>query len=1367
MQRRHSLAGVVTTAVCAVVTLAATTAVGLAPAAAAPAGPSVITADVASNAEDKFTTAAADALSKGQKADFWVKLADKADLSAAKDIADWNERGQYVYDTLTKVAAESQKDVVAQLDAAGADYEPFWISNRVLVKDGDLALATALAAAPAVKEIHETVTIEPEKPVAERPSSDKGLNAPEWGLVAIHAPEAWAMGATGAGIVVSSVDSGVDGHHPALESKYRGYQADGTFDNDYNFFDTSGSCGPSGDPCDADAHGTHTMGTMVGSDGGSNQIGVAPGAQWVEANGCATCEDADLLEAGEWQVAPTRTDGSDPDPSKRPNIVNNSWGYRAAGTIDDWYADIVTAWEAAGIFGAWSAGNSGPTCSTTSSPGANTIDYSAGAFDSSGQIAYFSSRGPGEDGLTKPNLAAPGVNVRSSVPGGGYANYDGTSMAAPHLAGAVALLWSYAPSLVGDIEGTKALLDQTAVDVDDTSCGGTAADNNVWGEGKLDVVALLEAAPHDAAGTVSGTVTSQGAPVAGATVVLDGENDRTLTTDANGAFEGLVTEGDYTATASAYGLLPQTEAVTVTADETTTVDFDLAAAPTHTVSGTVTDAVTGAAVAGASIQIAPGGLAATSGADGTYAVSDVPEGSYTLTATAGACAEPVSLPLTVDGDETLDVALQAGADDYGYFCTVSQGAYLQGTTKLPLTGDDVTGSIALPFAFSFYGKTYSTGYLTSNGHLNFLAATSSYSNGAIPAAAAPNAAIYPFWDDLYLDADAGVYTASTTVDGVAAFTIEWRNVRKYSPNTDRLNFSVTLLADGRIILGYGALTDTSTAHGDSATVGIENAEGTVASQYSLNAPVLHEGLTITYDLPPQGTVAGTIKDYNTKAPVAGATVTATSADGDVKDATTAADGTYELLLFEGRWTVEVSASGYEGASKAVAIAEGSPKTFNAQLKAGQLAVSTTAINANLAIGGSVSRNVRVTNNGSAPVEVNLGASGDEFAMLGSTSSASQGVIKGVEGKATVAKTAGSKFGAAAEAKPGSGLTTNGKASKLAGSATSVTPAAPVIPAGEVTLTHSTSQNIVTGNAAACPGGPTQWLRTFTLADFGISGGLDVSAVSFGVESNAQAQPITVNLYTLAGDLVYANMTKIGTATTQVAAGSGAMVTVPVTGTVPAGGTLVAEVVAPIGGTFYIGSNAEPETAPSYLASTFCQTPDPATSAEIGFPDMHVVLNVTGQTTGGGSGVAWLDVQPPTFTLQPGKSVVAVATMTADVDQPGAYSATITVGAETPYENPSVTATMTVKQPAGWGKVTGTVTNAAGEPLSGAVVSLDGVSYDITLITGEDGTYAYWFQKANGPLQVTVSAQGYVPQTKKAQIVAGQTTVYDFALKPLP
>ncbi|WP_425955580.1 carboxypeptidase regulatory-like domain-containing protein [Xylanimonas sp. McL0601] len=1351
------------TATGAVVALVATTAAGVAPAVAAPAGQSVITSDVAPNAQDKFTAAAADALSKGQKADFWVKLADKADLSTATSIADWNERGQYVYDSLTKVAATSQRDVVAELEAAGVDYKPFWISNRVLVKHGDLALATQLASESEVKQIHETTVIKSDKPVL-HPSSDKGLNGPEWGLQAIHAPEAWAMGATGAGIVVSSVDSGVDVHHPALETKYRGYQADGTLDNDYNFFDVAGVCGASGDPCDIDSHGTHTMGTMVGSDGGSNQIGVAPDAKWVEANGCATCADADLLEAGEWQVAPTRQDGSDPDPSKRPNIVNNSWGYNAGGIIDDWYADVVDAWAAAGIWGAWSAGNKGPTCSTASSPGANTIDYSAGAFDSSGRIAYFSSRGPGEDGLTKPNIAAPGVAVRSSVPGGGYALGDGTSMASPHVAGAVALLWSYAPSLVGDIAGTQALLDATATNVDDTSCGGTADDNNVWGEGKLDVVALLEAAPHDAVGTVHGTVTSAGAPVVGATVRFDGENDRNFVTGADGTFDGTVTEGDYTVTASAYGLLPKSSHATVTQDQTTTVDLDLAVAPTHTLRGTVTSTVTGAPVAGAKVAIAPGGVNATTAVDGTYTVADVPEGSYTLTTTGGACEAPDSRALTVDGDETADIALDAAPDDYGYFCTVSQGTYLQGDTKLPLTGDDVTGSVPLPFAFRFYGHSYSTAYLSSNGHLNFLAATSSLGNVDLPSTSVPNAAIYPFWDDLYLDASAGVYTAQTTVDGQSAFTVEWRNVRKYSPSTDRVNFSVTLLADGRVVVGYGALTDTATAQGSSATTGIENETGTVARKYSFNQPVLRQGLSVTYDLPPQGTVAGTVTDYNTQAAVKAASVVATSSDGDrVVDTTTGADGTYGLLLFEGTWKVEISAPAYEPVTKTVTVAEGTPATADAQLKAGRLAASTTAVAGSLDIGGSVSRNVKVTNTGSAPVDVKLGASDGAFTMLG-TATATQGVIKGVEGKATAVRVPGTSFGSAPSG-ASSGLQATAKAKNATTGLTSANPAI-IVPAGEQTLSHSTSHEISSSSSVACPSGITSALRTYTLSDFGIGGAFDVKSVTFGVqELGSSPLTATINVYTLQGDFVWANLTKIGSATKTLTDADGlSIVTVPLTASAPAGSTLVVEVSGPA---LYVGGNDAPETSPTYIAAPSCGNPEPTDAAAVGFPDSNLVIDVTGDTVGGGSGIAWLDLQPPAFTLQPGKSVVTVATMTADVDQPGTYTAAINVGAKTPYENPSVTATMTVKRPAGWGKITGTVTSQSGAPLKGAVVALDGVSYDVSLVTGADGVYGYWMQKANAPLQVTAAAEGYVPQTAKAQIVSGQTTVYDFALKPLP
>ena len=106
----------------------------------------------------------------------------------------------------------------------------------------------------------------------------------EWGIDFINAPEAWAQGATGAGIVVSSVDSGTDYTHPALVNQYRGNNGDGTFTHDYNWYDAYGDCASG--PCDLDGHGTHTMGTMVGDDGSTNQVGVAPGAKWIAAKGC-------------------------------------------------------------------------------------------------------------------------------------------------------------------------------------------------------------------------------------------------------------------------------------------------------------------------------------------------------------------------------------------------------------------------------------------------------------------------------------------------------------------------------------------------------------------------------------------------------------------------------------------------------------------------------------------------------------------------------------------------------------------------------------------------------------------------------------------------------------------------------------------------------------------------------------------------------------------------------------------------------------------------------------------------------------------------------------------------------------------------
>ena len=156
-------------------------------------------------------------------------------------------------------------------------------------------------------------------------------------------------GDRGEGIVIANIDTGVQYNHPALVGKYRG-NLGGSFDHNYNWYDPSAICGsPSLVPCDNNNHGTHTMGTMVGDDGAGNQIGVAPGAKWIAAKGCesSSCSSTALLNSGQWILAPTRLDGTGADASKRPNIVNNSWG---GGRGDPWYSATVDAWVASGIF---------------------------------------------------------------------------------------------------------------------------------------------------------------------------------------------------------------------------------------------------------------------------------------------------------------------------------------------------------------------------------------------------------------------------------------------------------------------------------------------------------------------------------------------------------------------------------------------------------------------------------------------------------------------------------------------------------------------------------------------------------------------------------------------------------------------------------------------------------------------------------------------------------------------------------------------------------------------------------------------------------------------------------------------------------
>ena len=440
--------------------------------------------------------------------DFIVVMAEQADISAAYAIDDWNARGAFVFETLLETAERTQAGLRQQLAAQGLAYKPFVASNSLIVYEGDLGAASAVAARPDVAYIMANGSIELVEP--DPLPETLTPSTLTWGVQAVKADDVWdTYGVTGAGIVVANVDTGVEWTHPALMTQYRG----GAGDHDYNWYMPTSGCAGETEPCDNDGHGTHTMGTMVGStDPGDplnavEGIGVAPGAQWIACKGCEAhgCSTEALLTCGDWILAPTDLDGLNPDPDKRPNVVNNSWG---GGGGDFWYGGVVGAWRAAGIFPQFSAGNSGPNCSTTGSPGDYDQSFGAAALAEDLSIAGFSARGPAAvTGNLQPNISAPGVNVRSSLPGGTYGSNQGTSMASPHVAGVVALVWSAQPELIGQIEDTFWLLGQTAEPLYTLQgCGGdtgTSHPNNTFGWGLVDALNAVENTgrhPHSLAG---------------------------------------------------------------------------------------------------------------------------------------------------------------------------------------------------------------------------------------------------------------------------------------------------------------------------------------------------------------------------------------------------------------------------------------------------------------------------------------------------------------------------------------------------------------------------------------------------------------------------------------------------------------------------------------------------------------------------------------------------------------------------------------------------------------------------------------------------------------------------------------------------
>ncbi|MBK8068646.1 MAG: S8 family serine peptidase [Rhodanobacteraceae bacterium] len=455
-------------------------------------------------AGDKIAANVEAALKRGERTTVLVSLAEQADLKSIADKRSGDDRLVASVARLRETAARTQAPLRAYLEARNVPYRAFWVANFIALQ-ADAELVDDLAARADVAAIELETRLAVEQPVAEQPASPKSVNAIETGVTQVNAPSLWAMGFRGQGVLVAGADTGYDWDHPAIVRQYAG-SADGAADHNFHWWDaihsSGGSCpGNSAAPCDDNSHGTHTMGTIVGDDGGSNQIGVAPGARWIacrnmdQGNGTPTT----YTECFQFFMAPTDLAGNNPDPLRAPHVINNSWGCPVSEgcTTPNILQTVVENVRNAGILVVVSAGNSGSSCSSVSDPPSiYSASFSVGAVGGIA-MASFSSRGPvtvdGSNRL-KPDIVAPGVNTRSALPGTGYGTKSGTSMAGPHVAGVAALLMSVDPTLKRDPARIEALMNSTAVADITTSqlCGGTQSPatipNNTFGHGRVDAL---------------------------------------------------------------------------------------------------------------------------------------------------------------------------------------------------------------------------------------------------------------------------------------------------------------------------------------------------------------------------------------------------------------------------------------------------------------------------------------------------------------------------------------------------------------------------------------------------------------------------------------------------------------------------------------------------------------------------------------------------------------------------------------------------------------------------------------------------------------------------------------------------------------
>ena len=779
-----------------------------------------------------------------------VYLADGVDVkelhnqlnAAAPSIA---QRHEAVVTTLRQRAELTQPALLSELERLAhegevAFYQSFWIANCVRV-DATPAVIKELGSRPDVEAIYLNYEIELIEPVAVGEPEEKPAfptrSGEEDGVVAVRAPEVWAMGFTGEGVLTATLDTGVDGNHEALASRWRGV-ADGRYVNnpEWAWFDPQTN---TTFPTSFGSHGTHTMGTVCGGAPGDS-VGVAPGAQWIHA---AVIDRVDIpttvsdaILAFQWLVDP---DGNPTTNWDVPSVCSNSWGVTTShgyAPCDETFWSYIDACEAAGIVVLFSAGNEGT--SGLRRPGDRaTTEYNACAVAAIDEhtagypIADFSSRGPTYctptgDAAIKPDIAAPGVDTRSSMPGGSYGTMSGTSMASPHVNGVAVLMREACPDLTPD--EVKQIMYETATDL------GTPGEDNSYGWGIVDAYEAV----NEALGYCSGAPRARDVyvetPVDQATMVAlvamdyDGLPDppAALTyiitslpangtlADANGGY--VIGAGDLP-----YSLVSYGNEVVYTPDTGYygTDQFEFKAND-----GGVPPDAGDSNVAAADLLVLYDPPTITT----TSLPSGLVNGSY----------GPVQLEAAEGQPELTWAVLPAGE----YFETdLGSNGFAEVGTAQGWNADDDYWTYSLPFSFPFFGEEYTTAYVGSNGYINFGSGDTEYDNSDSGLMAA--ARIAALWDDLKTNESGNDIFIYEDIPGQV--TIRWDAVT-YT-GSYACAFSITLYSDGLIQVHYGPGNT-----GLTPTIGVSAGDGSLymLSSYN-NSSTLTNANSLQWQMPAQ------------------------------------------------------------------------------------------------------------------------------------------------------------------------------------------------------------------------------------------------------------------------------------------------------------------------------------------------------------------------------------------------------------------------------------------------------------------------------------------------------------------------------------